>query len=571
MSFRQAAPAPILAVAAAALLVAWPAGARGQATADSAWNAGDLDRAAELYEARVAEDSTDVRALHRLGLIRAWNERFEESLALFDRLLRLRPENWEAVRDRGRVLGWSGSPEEALDELERALEHRPDDLVALRAHAQFAHRAGRLEAAREDYARIAELVEDATEARLEQARFLSWTDEFDEAKAVYRGVLERDPSNLQAVKGLARVTGWSGELVRSEELWRRARRLAPEDVEARLGLARTLRWQGRLAAARPVLERAGEMAPEDPRVREERRWLDARLSPHASPEAAHERDTDGNRIWTGRLSGDVHLGPRVRLDYAGYWRHARSTLPTPDLELESGGGGLGLAVQLAPGWEIAAGGGVVTLEGSGTPEIPTWRARISSPRRSPFSATLRYGREAFDYTARMIEVGVERDEVAATLVYRPNRSWQLRGVASAARYRGTEDNDRLAGSLWIEHRLSRSWTIGTVGRAFGFEENLDDGYFDPGSYLLGEAFLRWTARPGSWRLQLEAAPGLEQIETGSEVDPTVRAEGEIAYSPGPGREIYLTGLFASTGLQSFSTADANYRYGRVAAGIRWAF
>lgn len=570
MKFGQERQIPVLAFAAVVLSVGWPVAAHGQA-ADSAWNAGDLERAAELYRARLAEDSTDVRALHRLGLIRAWNEDFESSLTLFDRLLRLDPENWQAVRDRGRVLGWSGSLQEALSALDRALEHRPEDLIALRAHAQFARRAGRLEAAREDYGRIAALVENPVEARLQQARFLSWSDELGKAEAIYRGILQRDSSSVRALTGLARVSGWNGELARSEELWRRARRAAPGDVEVLLGLARTLRWQGRLAAARKVLERAEETAPEDPGVPQERRWLEARLSPYAAPGVAYERDTDGNRIWTSRLDAGIHVSPRVRLSFSAHWRRARTTLPSPELELESGGGDMGLAIQLEPGWEIAAGAGLVDREGAARSEIPTWRARVSSPRRTPFTATLGYRREAFDYTARMIEVGVERDEIGTTFLFRPNRAWHVRGTVSAARYRGTRDNDRLGGSLSVDHRLSRHWSIGLGGRSFGFEQSLNDGYFDPGFYLLGEGFLRWTVRPGDWRFQLEAAPGIEQIEAGAEIDPTVRGQGEVAFSPAPGRQIVLSGIFASTGLQSFSTADANYRYGRVDLKLRWAF
>src|SRR5687767_5057086 len=78
--------------------------------ADSAWRAGNTELAAQLYEARLARDSMDATALHRLALVHGWKDRFDQSIALFDRLLRVDASNFDARVDRARVLAWRGQP-----------------------------------------------------------------------------------------------------------------------------------------------------------------------------------------------------------------------------------------------------------------------------------------------------------------------------------------------------------------------------------------------------------------------------------------------------------------------------
>lgn len=580
---------------------------RAQAVADSAWNAGDLERAAELYEARLGADSTDVRALHRLALIRAWNERFDESLRLFDRLLELDPDNLEAMRDRGRVLGWSGDLDAAVDVLDRVLSRQRDELLALQARATFRGWQGDVSGALADYERIQALSPgdrsaglqrarllsfadsldrsaavydsllredpDNREARLGLARVLSWDGRLDCAEVVYRGLVDDRPTDVEVLGGLARVLSWRGELGASERVWRRALERDPDDVDALLGLARTLRWEGREAAALEPLRRAREAAPGNADVERERGWVDAGLSPRLEPTAVYEGDSDDNRIYTARLRGAVRIVPRLELGIETYGRRARNRTPEPDLERESAGGLMELALQLEPGWWIGAGGGVtLTEEGTRQTEIPSWRARVSTPRHEAVSAGLRFRREALDLTARLVDRAVVIEELSLSLLVSPPGSgWRIRGSAAPARYEADARNERLAGSLALERQLSSSWTLGVSGRAFGFDEDLNDGYFDPDFYGLAELLVRWERYTESWRFVAEAAPGGQQVGSDGEITGAFRLTGRLGHLFAPGRELSLTGAFSSTGLQSFSTGDADYRYGRVSLGLRWAF
>jgi tetratricopeptide (TPR) repeat protein len=108
------------ALAAVFLLVA--ATARAQDPADSAWTRGDLAAARRLYAGRLATDSSDVRALHRMGLLLSWDGRYAQGIALFDRLLRVAPENGDAQVDRARALAWARRYGESVAGYEEALQ-----------------------------------------------------------------------------------------------------------------------------------------------------------------------------------------------------------------------------------------------------------------------------------------------------------------------------------------------------------------------------------------------------------------------------------------------------------------
>src|SRR5258708_16785213 len=74
----------------ALLLLGAPLAAQHPA-ADSAWAQGRYAQARALYETALAADSTDVRALHRLAILDAWDGQFDRALARLARLRRLAP------------------------------------------------------------------------------------------------------------------------------------------------------------------------------------------------------------------------------------------------------------------------------------------------------------------------------------------------------------------------------------------------------------------------------------------------------------------------------------------------
>lgn len=519
-----------------ALLVLTARGGTAQDPADLAWNRGDHDVARELYAARVASDSSDVRALHRLALLHAWNREFEPAIALFDRLLTVAPDNVEARVDRARVLSWAGRFGESAEAYAAVLERRPGQ----------------------------------RSARIGLAQVLSWSGRLDSAQAVYARLLRDDPDDADALQGLARVTAWSGELHAAEVAWERALELSEDETAARTGLSQTLRWQGRADSALAVLDQV----PLDERARpeyvEERRWVDVALSASVSPSITFEIDSDENEMLTVALSGTHPVIPRLTAGADVYFRTA-TWEPQVSGSRQSWGVAATGRYLLEPGWSVTAAFGVADANGADAPVRPMIRAGVTSPVRAPIGGSLLLRHAPFDYTALLMENGVTFSEAAATGRIRPARRWNVDGGFSYAVFHGSESNRRLAGHLAGTRTITRAWTAGARVRSFGFQKNLSDGYFDPDLYLLGEVLGRWQPLRGPWHVTAEAAPGLEQITTTWDPRLTIRLVARAAYDLAPGRQLTLSTVYTNAGLQSFATGAEGYRYFAVTLAGGWAF
>lgn len=92
----------------------------------AAFQSGRLDEAERLCRDIVAADPARFDAYHLLAVIAARHGRQEEALARYDRALAIRPEDPQALSNRGVTLGELGRHEEALASYDRALALRRD-------------------------------------------------------------------------------------------------------------------------------------------------------------------------------------------------------------------------------------------------------------------------------------------------------------------------------------------------------------------------------------------------------------------------------------------------------------
>jgi len=507
-----------------------------QDSADVAWNDGNLEVAGRLYSARLAADSFDIRALHRLALINAWSERYDPALSLFERLLSVNPDNLEARRDRARVLSWAG--------------RFPEAIAA--------------------YDTLAQMSDNDHPARLGLAQVLSWAGDLDSSASTYRQLLDQDSSDLEARRGLARVLSWNGDLVSAEHEWRAAVAADEDDVPSLVGLSQTLRWQGRAGAAAQYIRRGRQLSPDDHDVAVEWRYTQANIAPRIFPSAAYETDSDGNHITTLALRGAWRPQDRLELGVETYAR--RGSWDRGGVTAQHSRGGLVEArVDLDPGWTVGAGAGASVSGADGGSTTPAWRASVSSPGRYHVGGGLSVRRQALDATALLIVQGVAITEVSVSLRAEPATGWALAAGASRATLSGTVDNRRLAASLVATKTLARMWSGGARVRAFGFQYDLNDGYFDPNRYVIAEALVRWRRNLPTWTLRAEVAGGAQQIGRGGTVRATAQASASASYVIAPGREIGLSAAFSRSGLQTFATPEAGYRYLTVGLSASWWF
>jgi len=586
-----------------ALMVLFPCQSAAQTTADEAWTAGDHATAERLYLERLAADSTDQTALHRLALIHGWSERYDSAILYFDRLLQIQPLSPAAEIDRARILGWSRRYDEALASLESLVERAPDNLEALRLRAQIAGWAGELDEAITTYHRILELVpgdadvnrnrartltwasrhdealtiyedllaEDPgnTETLLGMAQILAWSGRLDSAASIYNGMLRESPADSAALRGRARVASWSGELGQAEEHWRAILDTQPEDVEAMVGLSQTLRWQGRHGAALDVLMRAKAIDPNHADVLTQERWTRASIGPRVTGTVSYESDSDGNRILTSSIRTAFRPVPRIEISGNGYRRRAGFDSRFIPTRTSNGISGTVWA-QIEPGWSASATGGVSESNALTAEAIGTFQLAFTTPARNRLAFNAAFVRTAFDYTAPLMDQGVFFREVrAGARVLFPHRV-TVRTTLAHGTFNGTSSNHRTQSITSLTKQITNPIAVGGTLRIFGFTEDINDGYFDPNFYSLLEATGSWQQTYlQKWTLQAEVAPGLQKIRTDGSIGATIRTAAGVSYGVLPGRQVSLQGLFTSTGIRSFSASPGTYRYRAITLSGSW--
>jgi tetratricopeptide (TPR) repeat protein len=577
--------------------------AQAQDEADRAWRAGDLAKARELYEARLAADSTDDRALHRVALMDAWEHRYDRSLRLFGQLLALGP-NLEAEVDRARVVAWRGAPLDAVTMLDSLLVRTPGYIPALEARAEFLAWAGESDAAVRSYTQLAEILPENRNVRSARARLLSWASRLDEsialydslvrtdpgdraarlglaralgwagrtdsAAAVYRAMLAADSADVDALEGRAQTHSWAGQLRAAEASWRRALVEDARRVSSLVGLAQTLRWQGRDAAADEVLRRAEARDATNQEVRTQRRWLDGALRPRATSTVSYESDSDGSDIVTVFGRAGYRVRPRVDLRPYGYLRWLGFESGALNLDQRAWGGALEVRTEVDPGWVFGASLGA---SGSDADTVGTqirWGATASSPGWWRVVTTLGVSREPLDATVQLVRNGVSVTQGGIDLRTMLGSGWTATGAFSLAQFSGSESNVRTAGALGASRHLLRVFTVGGFARAYGFSTDLTDGYFDPDLYLLAETPVRWEQGFGRWTPSAEVAPGLQKI-SGADLSAAIRLAAGLRYTVMAGREIALNAGYSTLGLSLFAEGGGGYKYRYLSLSGGWWF
>lgn len=591
-----------------AFLMLLPSGLLAQeplATADSAWARGDHQEAFRIYSGLYQQESLPPLALHRMALVHIWNERLEEGVELLDETVSEHPEYAPALLDRGLLHGRAGRFDEAVRDLERYTEGDPDHLAAQEALARYAswagrHQAslaayeralemdperndlrlararvlswdGRLEASLEAYQELVERSPEDMEARAGLAQVLSWTGRYDQARAAYERVLEEDPENQIARMGLAQVATWGGELREGERRWRVALLRVPDDPDLLMGLAANLRMQERERAAARVLRRLEAEDPGRADVEEERARLTAATAPRLHPSTGYARDSDQNRILTVGLTTRWKASDPVELAVTAT-RRDLAWRPRPDLDQTIHAVDVVATLRARSGWGVRAGVGAWHPGAADASTRPTARAGVSMPPWLPARADLMLSRTIFDVTSLVADVQVRLTELRLDGSVRTGSRSSLQGTLSTARLRGSESNARHLSAARYTHRI-RPWVaMGPAFRAFTFDRVVDDGYWNPDSYLILEIPVTLGPTEGDWIPRLEAAAGYQRSDEGGDDpwSPAFRAEAGITRNLDRGRRIGFSAVYADSGAQRLSGGEGEgYRYRGVNLFAVW--
>lgn len=438
----------------------------------------------------------------------------------------------------GLMANWDGRPDESIRWLDRLILLRPDD----------------------------------RDARVARARALAARGRLDEAVAAADSLLAAWPDEIGAITARARFAGWQRDFDRALHLWRRAFDLDSSSIEIRAGYAAALRQQGNTIAARRVIAPARSVAV-DPDVIAEVERIESQLRPRVRSSVVVEEDSDGNGIVTVSAGTALRAVGPLAVSADGWRRRAGLDVATADASVT--GARFAVSIDALAGWLASAGMGATLADEPGADPLMAWSASLTSPRSAAAVVTVNGVRTPLDYTLPLVRNEVVMTEATASIRARRGRNWDFgvsAGIADFDVRRTGESNHRYAVSGSVNRRLSDAFRLEGGARAFGFDRDINGGFFDPDVYALFDAGLGWSGEAGPWRFDTVLAPGVQRIGRDGPLTGAVRSSAAVAWQLGPGRQVGLRGTFANTGLQQISEQTAGaYRYGAIALSLSWWF
>jgi Flp pilus assembly protein TadD len=208
----------------------------------------ELDQAEQLYCAILQSDPNHIGALHNLGILRLQRGQYDDTIALVQKVVRLKPGLPLAHNTLGVALRQRGRLEEAEGCCREALRLHPDYAEAHNNLGWVLTALGRLGEAEGCCREALRLQPDYAEARNNLGLVLANLGRLDEAELCFREVLRLKPADVAAHNNLGSVLADLGRLDEAEICSREVLRLQPGNPEALRILKRYLESKGYVIA-----------------------------------------------------------------------------------------------------------------------------------------------------------------------------------------------------------------------------------------------------------------------------------------------------------------------------------
>lgn len=225
------------------------------------WRDGD-----SLFTRALAVTENNYYAEHGLAMLLSKNEKYEESLKQYDKVLAIAPQYLRARLDRGVLLSKLRRHKESVAELKRALEINPEifDTHVLLAQAY---------AEMKDFDQAVKHLKEAIrihpelpEAHADLGKMYYEAGKYEDAASAYRAAIEANPDLAPAQIGLIKTSIRQGKTRDAVTLAARAVEAHPTSGEAQALAGEILLATGRRAEALQRLQQAIEAEPKNPEV-----------------------------------------------------------------------------------------------------------------------------------------------------------------------------------------------------------------------------------------------------------------------------------------------------------------
>lgn len=235
-------------------------------TAIQLHQAGDLRRAAQLYQQILAAAPDHPPALANLALILISANQPDISVQLCQRALALQPAFADASNTLGMALAQLGQRRAAIDAFRKACQLNPDSPAMLANLGKALLDAGEAADAAEAYRRAAKCDPRSAEIASGLGCALLAQDKVEEAIAMHRLAIQLRPQYAEAIGNLGSAIQEKGLLQEAISLYEQALAIQPSLVEAHCDMGTALFRLGKFPDAEAAFERAIALAPNHARA-----------------------------------------------------------------------------------------------------------------------------------------------------------------------------------------------------------------------------------------------------------------------------------------------------------------
>jgi len=449
--------------------------------------AGDWDAAIEVYR-RVAQESGRADLWIRISSIQATRDRPVEALTAASRAVELEPRNLEYLRARAELATWAGDYAAAEDSYERiaALGGGPETELGL---ARIAGWRGRTAVSIGHYRAYLRATPEDSVATIELARQETWRGNARGALAVLDAYRDRfgETRDWRIERARALVTGDRPRA--ASEILTPLVAEHPDDYEARLVLTLAHSAAGRRDLALSSLGTLTDLDAENPRTAEVRAYVMAPIRPSIRPRFEYYDDSDDVRHHLYGLDAGAPLSRMARVVAAASVTDVRSepgsglAPPNGDETVREVGGDVGVMLSRGGALELEARVGGQRID-DGEAGLLTWDVSARVTPADELEIEVETQRDFLDVSARSLALGIDRTGVRAGLRVSPAIGWTVEAGGTRESY--SDDNGRwearVAVSDGVLRRQRVNVDLGIASRWLWFDEDLDNGYYDPARY-----------------------------------------------------------------------------------------
>ncbi len=453
----------------------------------------------------------------------------------------------------------ANQPAKALQEIDRAVQGAPDNTDYLKARAQIANWLGKYKIAGDSYERLLKLSAQGPDYGLLLARSRTWQGDLDGAARAYKRYVESHDGEADVLLEYARVQGWRGDYSRALHLLDqyekrfpglpkpdgdRSRFLAwankphaatgindellvrkPDDYELNVTRTVALNIGNQKKEAVDSLGKLETLRPQSEEVVAIKRYVDTPLRPEVSLFGRFYNDEDNLSMWQESARAGYSVNPGTRLGaLAEFWQlkadrgsglENRDGTRTADYQKAM----LQFQQTLLPSLWINAAAGAAEVDGTGS--LFVYDVLAGARPWDSLLVSLEQSRDSVLISPRSASLGIRRDTTQVQAEWTPGFDYT---VAAQGRFdRFSDGNDRWEGVLSPRRSVIRSnamnLDLGVRALLFGFSEDLNSGYYDPGLYqqYALTAFSYWKLTP-ECGLSLIGAAGYYKDDTMNNFD-----------------------------------------------------